>query len=82
MSDKWGVLANSSVDLGAAGSIGSRVGLVYIGESFLWNLGVNYDASRGNTGIIFSLAPRFLRSSRMLPLGGQSIGPASSQWLE
>ncbi len=82
MSDKWGINANSSVDFGDAGSIGSRVGFVYIGESFLWNLGVNYDASRGNTGFIFALEPRFLRSSRLLPLGGRPIGPASSEYLE
>ncbi len=82
MSDKWALNANSTVDFADAGSIGSRLGVVFIGESFLWNVGVNYDASRGNTGFIFALEPRFLRRSRLLNLGGQAIGPASSRWLE
>jgi len=82
MSDRWGINTNSSLDFGDTGTIGSRLGIVFIGESFLWNVGVNHDVSRGNTGFVFSVEPRFLRTSKILPLGGQPIRPASSRWLE
>ena len=82
MSDRWGLSTNSSFDFGDTGTIGARAALVFIGESFLWNVGVSHDVSRGNTGIVFSLEPRFLNRSRLLRLGGQPIGPASSRYLE
>jgi lipopolysaccharide export system protein LptA len=82
MSDRWGLRANSNYDFGPAGSIGQRFGIIYIGESFLWNLGLNYDVSRNNTGVIFGVEPRFLRRSNIFQLGGQSIGAASRQWLD
>ena len=82
MSEKWGVRASSQVDFGETGTIGNTVNLIYIGESFLWNFGVNADASRGNVGFRFGFEPRFLNGSRIFNPGGQPVPPAGSRWLE
>jgi len=82
LSDKWGLKGGAQVDFGDVGSIGQRVGVVYIGESFLVELGLNYDASRDNLGFRFGFEPRFLPKSRLFRPGGVSIPPASSRWLE
>ena len=82
MSEKWGIRGLSQVDFGDTGTIGQGVGLVYIGESFLWQLGVNYDASRDNLGFRFGFEPRFIKRPRMFNPGGVPVGPAGSRWLE
>lgn len=82
MSDKWGLKAGGQVDMGSAGNIGQMLDLVYIGESFLWQIGANYDVGRDNFGLRFGLEPRFTNRPRIFRPGGQPIPPASSRWLE
>lgn len=82
MSDKWGVKAGAQVDFGETGTIGQTLSFVYIGESFLWQFGGNYDASRDNFGFRFGFEPRFTRKPRLFRPGGRAIPPAGSQWLE
>jgi hypothetical protein len=82
MSDKWGVMAGGEVDFGATGNIGQRVDLIYIGESFLWQFGLNYDVSRDNLGFRFGFEPRFSNQPKLFRPGGAAIAPAGSRWLE
>ena len=82
MSDKWGVTAGGEVDFGATGTIGNSLSFIYIGESFLWRFGANYDVSRDNLGFRFGFEPRFIAKSRLFRPGGVSIPPAGSRWLE
>ena len=82
MSEKWGTKLGGQYDFGEAGSIGQSASVVYIGESFLMQFGVNYDVSRDNVGFRFGFEPRFLPKPRLFRPGGQAIAPAGSQWLE
>lgn len=82
MSDKWGVNAGGQLDFGSTGNIGQAVDLIYIGESFLWQIGANYDVGRDNFGIRFGLEPRFTNRPRLFRPGGQALPPASSRFLE
>ena len=82
LSDTWGIKGGTQVDFGETGTIGNRLGVVYIGESFLWEVGFNYDASRDNVGIRFGFEPRFIGGGRIFRPGGVPIPAASSRWLE
>ena len=82
MSDKWGVKAGGQVDFGETGTIGQSLSFVYIGESFLWQFGLNYDVSRDNLGFRFGFEPRFTSKPRLFRPGGVAIPPAGSRWLE
>lgn len=82
LSDKWGLKGGLQVDFGETGTIGQRVGVVYIGESFLLEMAVNYDASRDNLGVRFGFEPRFLPKPKLFRPGGVAIAPAGSRWLE
>ena len=82
MSDKWGVNAGGQVDFGETGSIGQTVSFVYIGESFLWQFGANFDVSRDNFGLRFGFEPRFTQRPRLFRPGGVPVAPAGSRWLE
>ena len=82
MSEKWGLRANSQIDFGEAGTIGNGLSAIYIGESFLWQFGVNADLSRNNVGFRFGFEPRFLQRPRLFRPGRQALPPASSQYLE
>ena len=82
MSEKWGIRGLSQVDFGDTGTIGQGLGLIYIGESFLWQLGINYDASRNNLGFRFGFEPRFINRPQLFNPGGVPVGPAGSRWLE
>ncbi len=82
MSDKWGVRASSQYDFDDTGTVGQTLNMIYIGESFLWQFGVNADLSRNNVGFRFGFEPRFLNRSRIFRPGGTSIPPAGSRWLE
>ena len=77
-----GLRANSQIDFGEAGTIGNGIAAIYIGESFLWQFGVNADLSRNNVGFRFGFEPRFLNQPRLFRPGGKSLHPASSEWLE
>ena len=82
MSDKWGVNAGGQVDFGETGSIGQTVSFVYIGESFLWQFGANFDVSRDNFGLRFGFEPRFTQRPKLFRPGGVPVAPAGSRWLE
>ncbi len=82
MSEKWGVKGLSQVDFGETGTIGQALSFVYIGESFLWQFGVNADLARDNVGFRFGFEPRFTKRSRIFNPGGVGVGPAGSRWLE
>lgn len=82
LSDKWGLKGGLQVDFGETGTIGQRVGVVYIGESFLLEMAVNYDANRDNLGVRFGFEPRFLPKPKLFRPGGAAIAPAGSRWLE
>jgi len=83
LSDKWGLKGGAQLDFGEVGTIGQRLGVVYIGESFLWEVGFNYDASRDNFGVRFGFEPRFIgKKGRLFRPGNVAIPPASSRWLE
>jgi lipopolysaccharide export system protein LptA len=82
MSEKWGAKLGGQYDFGEAGSIGQSASAVYIGESFLMQVGVNYDVSRDNVGFRFGFEPRFIPKPRLFRPGGEAIAPAGSRWLE
>ncbi len=82
MSEKWGIKGSSQYDFGEVGTIGNTLSLYYIGESFLWQLGLNADFARENFGFRFGFEPRFVPRSRLFNPGGVSVGPASARWLE
>ena len=82
MSEKWGLKAGGQVDFGPTGSIGETLSLVHIGESFLWQFGINHDVSRNNFGFRFAFEPRFTNRPKIFRPGGVAIPPASSQFLE
>jgi hypothetical protein len=82
MSEKWGVKAGGQVDFGATGSIGQTASVVYIGESFLWQAGINYDVSRDNVAFRFGFEPRFSARPRLFRPGGTAIPPAGARYLE
>jgi lipopolysaccharide export system protein LptA len=82
MSDKWGLQALSVYDFSSTGNIGQRVAAIYIGESFLVRLGLNYDVSRDNFGVVFGVEPRFLARPSLFRPGGFAIPPASAEYLE
>ncbi|MDG1873369.1 MAG: organic solvent tolerance protein OstA, partial [Mariniblastus sp.] len=82
MSDKWGVKAGGQIDFGQTGTIGQTLSFVYIGESFLWQFGGHYDASRDNFGVRFGFEPRFTKKPRLFRPGGVPIPAAGSRWLE
>ena len=82
LSDKWGLKGGLQVDFGEVGTIGQRVGVVYIGESFLLEMAVNYDANRDNLGVRFNFEPRFIPKPKLFRPGGVAIPPAGAFGLE
>ena len=82
LSDKWGLKGGGQVDFGETGTIGQRLSVIYIGESFLMEFGFNYDASRDNLGFRFGFEPRFAPKPRLFRPGGVAIGPAGEKYLE
>lgn len=82
MSDKWGFSLGGQFDFGEAGQIGQFFDVVYVGESFLWQIGGNYDFGRDNLSFRFGFEPRFAPRPRVFRPGGSPIPPASSRFLE
>ncbi|MDB5391681.1 MAG: hypothetical protein JWM11_7327 [Planctomycetaceae bacterium] len=50
----------AAYDLAEGRNRGESITLTRVGKDFLFNLGANYDASKNNVGVIFSITPRFL----------------------
>ena len=82
LSDKWGMKAGGQIDFGETGTIGQTLSMIYIGESFLWQFGFNFDHSRDNFGFRFGFEPRFTKRPQLFRPGGEAILPAGSRWLE
>ncbi|MFO0817128.1 MAG: organic solvent tolerance protein OstA [Pirellulales bacterium] len=82
MSEKWIVSGGASYDFGPAGNIGQAVKLTRVGESFLVQVGFNYDVSRDNFGASFLIEPRFMPGNRLGRVGGVAIPPAGAYGLE
>ncbi len=81
LSPKWILNYGSSYDFSSTGNIVQRGQVVRVGESFLVGLGWNYDRSRDNFGVRFSIEPRFL-SGRLSRVGGVPIPPVGFEGLE
>jgi hypothetical protein len=69
-------------DSQSQGNIGQNFRLTRIGESFLFTVGVNVDASRDNVGFNIAVVPRFLSSSRMWGKNSVNVPPAGLYGLE
>lgn len=82
MSHKWIFRASSSWDFGNTGRIGQTIGVVHIGESFVWHVGTNADFSRDNVGFIFGIEPRALPRGRLARLGGVTVPPPGLRGVE
>ncbi len=82
MSDKWIFRGAASIDFGQSGNTAQSLGFVRVGESFLINFGVTGDVSQDNVGFVFGIEPRFVPGGRLGLVGGRSILPASSTYLE
>ena len=82
MSDKWIFKGVSRFDFGEAGNIGQSISFIRVGESFLLRFGVNVNVSRDNVGFLFGIEPRFQPNPRLGRVGGVSILPASTEYLE
>lgn len=82
MSEKWGFKGTSQFDFGDTGTIGQGLSFIYIGESFLWQFGINADLARDNVGFRIGFEPRFVGRSRIFLPGGVPVGPAGAKFLE
>jgi len=58
------------------------VRLTRVGESFLFQVGFNYDVSRDNFGASVLVEPRFMPGNRLGRVGGVAIPPAGAYGLE
>src|SRR5207249_1367799 len=70
MSPKWISDFSTGYDFLNNKNIGQHVTLTRIGESFLFSLGFNIDASKGTTGFMLNLEPRFLPRTRLGRVAG------------
>jgi lipopolysaccharide export system protein LptA len=61
MSPKWVSTFGTTFDLHDSRNIGQNLTVTRIGESFLFVVNVNVDASKGNVGANFAILPRFLQ---------------------
>ncbi|MBM4077270.1 MAG: hypothetical protein FJ267_16690 [Planctomycetes bacterium] len=58
MSPKWVSTMSSAFDIGEGRNRGQSVTITRVGEWMLFHVGANYDASKNNPGIMFSIEPR------------------------
>ena len=63
MSPKWVSTATTAYDFGEGLSRGQSLTVTRVGEWLLFHVGANYDVSKNNPGVMFSIEPR---------LGGRS----------
>jgi hypothetical protein len=82
MSEKWIATAGATYDFANFGVFGNQLSLTRVGESFLINVGFNYDASRNNFGAAINIMPRFLPSGKLGLVGGVALPPAGALGLE
>ena len=63
MSPKWVSTMSAAYDFSEGRNRGQSLTVTRVGEWLLFHVGANYDASKNNPGILFSIEPR---------LGGRS----------
>jgi len=81
MSPKWLSTFGTTFDMANAHNIGQNFTMTRIGESFLFTVNVNVDASKGNVGANFAIQPRFMQG-RMGPPSGVNVPVAGAYGLE
>lgn len=59
MSDKWIGTAGTAFDLAEGRNGGQSFTLTRVGADFLFHFGANFDPSKNNAGLAFSVEPRF-----------------------
>jgi hypothetical protein len=82
MSPKWISTAGSTFALNHSGNIGENFALTRVGESFLFNVSMNVDVSKGNVGAAISLQPRFLSRTGFGAANGLQVPVAGAFGLE
>jgi hypothetical protein len=82
MSPKWISEFSTSYDFLNHQNIGQHLTLIRVGESFLISLGFNIDATKGTTGFMLNIEPRFLPRTRIGRVAGAQIPPAGALGLE
>ncbi len=82
MTPKWLSTMGLSYDLDKQGNIGENIRLTRVGESFLFTMGFNVDASRNNVGFSIAVIPRFLGRNQSVTRGAIDLPPAGLYGLE
>ncbi len=82
MTPKWLSTFGLSYELGQQGNIGENFRLTRVGDSFLFMVGLNVDASRNNVGFTINLIPRFLGRNQSVTRGTIDLPPAGLYGLE
>ena len=82
MTPKWLSTFGLSYELGEQGNIGENFRLTRVGESFLFTVGLNVDASRNNVGFNIAIIPRFLGRNQSVTRGTIDVPPAGLYGLE
>lgn len=72
--DKWVSTMFTAYDLAENRNRGQSLTVTRIGESFLFHVGVNFDASKDNVGFSFSVEPKFGPYNYLLPAAGSLMG--------
>ncbi len=82
LSEKWFGGLGTAYDLKENGNLGQNIFLTRIGESSLFTLNFNVDASRDNVGIGINFEPRFFASGQYSKINGESLPPLGAYGLE
>jgi hypothetical protein len=82
LSDKWITSATTAYDFSSTGNIGQTAAVTRIGESMLFTMGFNVDASKNNVGVNIMIEPRFSPKLRLTSATGIEVPPAGAFGLE
>ncbi len=82
LNEKYLFSGGTTFDFGEVGNVGQSVALTRVGESFLFQVGMNVDSGRDNAVFNFSLEPRFFPIRGLGAVGGKLIPPAGLYGLE
>jgi hypothetical protein len=82
MSPKWISEFSTGYDFLNHQKIGQHLTLIRVGESFLISLGFNIDATKGTSGFMLNIEPRFLPRTRIGRVAGAQVLPAGALGLE
>jgi hypothetical protein len=81
MSDKWIVNAGAAYDFADRWNLRESISVTRIGESALFQLGLNYDHSQDNVGVTLGIEPRIL-AGKLSRVGGVPLPPVGTLGLE